>query len=105
MVSAMLKTNFPSWGCHVGIHWLHRDIVIACCVIDNPIVMYGARDELLQKIRMTPPNALKIDPQLRVARDWAIVPRWTGDTWTAFWDTIAEQMWADYELQLEEEMA
>ena len=41
-----------------------------------------------------------IDPQLRMARDEITVPRWTRDTWTAFRDSIAEQMWADYELQV-----
>ena len=81
-----------------------RDIVIACCVVHNHIALYGSRDELLQKIRMAPSNATEIYPQLRVARDGVTILRWTRDTWTAFQDTIAEQIWANYELQLEEEM-
>ena len=48
---------------------IQREIVIACSIIHNHIAIYGARDELLQKIRMAPSNVTKIDPKLRVARD------------------------------------
>ena len=104
-IFAVLKNRFPILRLPRGYSFTtQRDIVIACCVLHNHIVLYGARDELLQKIKMAPSNAPEIDPQLRVTRDGVTVPRWTRDTWIAFRDTIAEQMWANYELQLYEEM-
>ena len=74
-----------------------RDIVIACCVLHNHIVMHGVGDPMLKTISTA--NASRIDPPLIRARNTTTIPRWNRDTWPAFRDSIAEQMWIDYEQQ------
>ncbi|RWR92276.1 putative nuclease HARBI1 [Cinnamomum micranthum f. kanehirae] len=72
-----------------------RDIVIACCTLHNHIVMRSAGDPMLETIS-TGTNS-RIDPPLTSTRNIETVPRWKRDTWHSFRDSIAEQMWNDYE--------